>query len=148
MSRSSSRGEIEIISWYSGTVNRGFKKKRRKKKDDESLYFHGDLHTTEADLIRLNGNKITHQNASCVPPPNAAMHFAGVAIQEFQVCYKRRLVSTNQSQPPLLRTNMRHISHRRWIQFSKHKIKHLVNDVYCPVYFPPAIKCQQSLLMC
>lgn len=32
--------------------------------------------------------------------------------------------------------NSQQISHRQWIQFSQCKIKHLVNYVYCPVYFP------------
>lgn len=78
MSRSSSRGEIEIICSYSGTVNRG------EKKDDESLYFHGDQHTTEGDLIRLNRNKIAH-NISYVPLSTTAMHFASARFYHLSV---------------------------------------------------------------
>lgn len=147
MSRSSSRGEIEIICSYSGTVNRG------EKKDDESLYFHGDQHTTEGDLIRLNRNKIAHNISSYVPLSTTAMHFASARFYHLSVkgrvqawiCFLQSIPTTASSHKP---TNTQRISHCRWIQFSKHKIKHLVNCVYCPVYFPPAIKCQQPLLMC
>lgn len=148
MSRSSSRGEIEIISSYSGTVNRGVKKK-----DDESLYFHGDQHTTEGDLIRSNRNKITHNISCYVPLPTTAMHFASIYFCHARVkghvqawiCFLQSIPTTASSHKP---TNTHCISHCQWIQFSKHKIKHLVNCVYCPMYFPPAIKCQQPLLMC
>ena len=41
------------------------KKINKIKTDDESLYFHGDLQMTEADLISLNSYKITYSHLAC-----------------------------------------------------------------------------------
>ncbi len=35
---------------------------------------------TEVDLMRLNGNRITHKNSSCMPPPTTAMHCVSVGF--------------------------------------------------------------------
>lgn len=73
-----------------------------------------------ATKLHARTSRVTHPNTSWGSRSNSQNFGSGIGL----------FPPVNHRQYPILLTC------GRWIQFSKHEIKHLVNDVYCAVYFP------------